>query len=572
MTNVAFNCAGWTDPDGILSYTFYKSKDSETQKSLIGTTPNSTAFYTLSEGIYNIFAAATDNFGATSASIFVQQITVTPTKIYQHLNNNETKTLSEIDGILDSFLNGSLIDDVFENENLLSIKENLPKSVMAFLEWNLANKNATAEEIMNAIKTTLGNELFEYSNGLTRDEILAIINKKLNQINDKKADILAEVLKDISKTQINSTSDLIKMLQTTSSALQKSKSFTINDATLTSGIVLYARIDNSGSDMVLINGYINAKNNTVYLEGDFRVAKFLRKNGLDNFNVNAKYNKMSADVYLNDEDETTIDIETGKYQMFPVSSMIGVSFFGETTVSINFKTYQHHFITAWNISIDQSLSTYGTDQKIKNATFTTFLPLSKDQTFLTFPILTNTTIKNFMAGKPLNIGESKLSFNILKTDSAKTFATMEITSGKLLFKKSNATISLWITDFEWINADSLSTKTGYDWKAFIPETLKMENISVDFIQKLIPGTNMQISVEGDGELPAILITGFEDEKELEIAYDFRWLLFSSLTLDGTWKSINEFKEFFRQGFAANVLSGTVSFILKFKLKIEAEDL
>uniref|UniRef100_A0AC34G045 Uncharacterized protein n=1 Tax=Panagrolaimus sp. ES5 TaxID=591445 RepID=A0AC34G045_9BILA len=198
------------------------------------------------------------------------------------------------------------------------------------------------------------------------------------------------------------------MLQTTSSALQKSKSFTINDATLTSGIVLYARIDNSGSDMVLINGYINAKNNTVYLEGDFRVAKFLRKNGLDNFNVNAKYNKMSADMYLNDEEETTIDIETGKYQMFPISSMIGVSFLGETTVSINFKTYQHHLITAWNISIDQSLSTY-------------------------------------------------------------------------------------------------------------------------------------------------------DEKELEIAYDFRWLLFSSLTLDGTWKSINEFKVFFRQGFAANVLSGTLHF-------------
>uniref|UniRef100_A0AC34GCB6 Uncharacterized protein n=1 Tax=Panagrolaimus sp. ES5 TaxID=591445 RepID=A0AC34GCB6_9BILA len=74
---------------------------------------------------------------------------------------------------------------------------------------------------------------------------------------------------------------------------------------------------------------------------------------------------------------------------------------------------------------------------------------------------------------------------------------------------------------------------------------------------------MQISIEGDGELPAILITGFEDEKELEIAYDFRGLSFSSLTLDGKWKSINEFKDFFRQGFATNVVSGTVSLIQKF---------
>ena len=114
-----------------------------------------------------------------------------------------------------------------------------------------------------------------------------------------------------------------------------------------------------------------------------------------------------------------------------------------------------------------------------------------------------------MTGKSLNIVESKLSFNILTKYATNIFSTMKIKSGKLHFKKSNATISLWITDFEWINADLLATNTGYNWKAFIPETLKLENITVNFVQKLIPGTNMQIRIEGDNDfLPAVLVTGF----------------------------------------------------------------
>uniref|UniRef100_A0A914QTQ2 Uncharacterized protein n=1 Tax=Panagrolaimus davidi TaxID=227884 RepID=A0A914QTQ2_9BILA len=142
-------------------------------------------------------------------------------------------------------------------------------------------------------------------------------------------------------------------------------------------------------------------------------------------------------------------------------------------------------------------------------------------------------------------------------DSTKILVSMEIESGKLEFKNVKETISLWISEFEWTNANSLSAETGYNWKAIIPEILKLEDINKNFMEKLISGKNIQINIDGNGEFPAILITGFGDEKELNIAGPSRWVTNSSLTIDGTWKSINKFKTDFLQGCTVNVTSGYI---------------
>uniref|UniRef100_A0A914EHH5 Uncharacterized protein n=1 Tax=Acrobeloides nanus TaxID=290746 RepID=A0A914EHH5_9BILA len=230
LTFTEVTCSGWVDEDGISSYTFYKASPGSSSLSLISSSNKLDFFtksfnFTISSGNYDIYVEAMDKYGAVSDPLFVGTVTV----------NSASDRQCQ-----------------------------------------------TQDQILNAIRNALKNELNTSTDGLTADQLAKLITQQMQNINDASAQQLEAILKALSTVSMTDGNSVVSVLSTLNNALDNSISYTLNSFALWS--VVYGRIDTPDYKLIVVNAQVTIVGSVAYIVGDFRPAKFMETSS-DTFQV-----------------------------------------------------------------------------------------------------------------------------------------------------------------------------------------------------------------------------------------------------------------------------------------------